>query len=187
MPTPSKPAPAAAANCAGRSGSPSQTNGENWIVSYTNRAMAEPPSSAVTVAFVVCSTTTICSPVPSTSRPTHATPAIIDRDLTAHAETMLVRVLEREGRLALLGEGVVYASCEPCPMCVGAMFWAGARRVVYGLSSGRLTDLATAPGAERVGFTITAPEIGSAAEPAMSFDGPHREHDAAVAHLGFWY
>ena len=110
-----------------------------------------------------------------------------DRDLTAHAETMLVRVLEREGRLALLDEGVVYASCEPCPMCVGAMFWAGARRVVYGLSSERLTDLATAPGAERVGFTITAPEIGSAAEPAMSFDGPHREDDAAVAHLGFWY
>lgn len=110
-----------------------------------------------------------------------------DRDLTAHAETMLVRILEQQGRLGLLAEGVVYASCEPCPMCVGAMFWAGARHVVYGLSSGRLTDLATAPGASRFGFTITAPEIGSAAEPAMAFDGPHREDEASVAHQGFWY
>jgi tRNA(Arg) A34 adenosine deaminase TadA len=110
-----------------------------------------------------------------------------DRDITAHAETMLVRVLEREGRLALLADGVVYASCEPCPMCVGAMFWAGARNVVFGLSSGRLVDIATAPGAARYGFTITAPMIGTMAEPAMTIDGPHREDEAAAAHLGFWY
>ncbi len=107
-------------------------------------------------------------------------------DVTAHAETELVRLLEREGRLPELRTGVVYTSCEPCPMCVGAMFWAGAREVVYGLSAARLSQLATAPGDEPFGFIITAPEIGSAAHRPMHFVGPQREDEAAEAHLGFW-
>jgi tRNA(Arg) A34 adenosine deaminase TadA len=100
---------------------------------------------------------------------------------------MLVRILEQQGRVGLLAEGVVYASCEPCPMCVGAMFWAGARNVVYGLSSAQLIDLATAPGADRFGFTITAPEIGRAASPAMILDGPHREDEASAPHRAYWF
>jgi tRNA(Arg) A34 adenosine deaminase TadA len=108
-------------------------------------------------------------------------------DITAHAETELVRILEREGRLHLLPDGVVYASCEPCPMCVAAMFWAGARRVVFGLSAARLAQLATPPDGSPVGFTITAAEIGRAARPPMEIDGPHREDEAAETHVGFWY
>ena len=46
---------------------------------------------------------------------------ISDQDITAHAELTLVRDLERSGQLDLLASGVFYASCEPCPMCVGAM------------------------------------------------------------------
>ena len=109
-----------------------------------------------------------------------------DHDVTAHAETMLVRILEQQGRLGELAIGIVVASCEPCPMCVGALFWAGARHVAYGLSSGRLMELGAAPGAEPFGFTITAPEIGSRAAPPMRIDGPHREDEAALAHVGFW-
>lgn len=107
------------------------------------------------------------------------------RDITAHAEMMLVRNLQRTARLALLGTGIVYASCEPCPMCVGAMFWAGARHVVFGLSANRLTAMSSA-GNEPFGFTITAGEIGVAATPPMRIDGPHREDEAAVSHHGFW-
>lgn len=109
------------------------------------------------------------------------------KDLTAHAETRLVRKVEHDGLLDALADGTVFASCEPCPMCVGAMFWAGVRRVVYGLSSQRLMGLATAAAAEPFGFTITAPEIGGAATPAMIFDGPQREDEAAAAHHGFWF
>jgi tRNA(Arg) A34 adenosine deaminase TadA len=109
-----------------------------------------------------------------------------DHDLTAHAETLLVRILEREGLLGMLPRGIVYASCEPCPMCVGAMFWAGARRVVYGLSSVRLGRLAAPPGTEPSGFEITAAEIGGRCTPPMMFSGPQREDEAAEAHLGFW-
>lgn len=109
-----------------------------------------------------------------------------DRDITAHAETVLVRAMEQEHLLGRVSDGTAYASCEPCPMCVGAMFWSGIRRVVFGLSSSRLNELTTAPGQQSVGFTITAAEIGGAADPPMVFDGPHRQDEAAAAHLGFW-
>ena len=109
-----------------------------------------------------------------------------NRDVTAHAETALVRLLEGQGRADQLARGTVFASCEPCPLCVGAMFWAGARRVVYGLSASRLMALATRPGEQPVGFTITATEIGAAASPPMVFRGPQREDEAAAAHRGFW-
>ena len=107
-------------------------------------------------------------------------------DITAHAELTLVRNLEREGKLPLLASGDVYASCEPCPMCVGAMFWAGVKHVVYGLSATSLNQLATAPHKEPFGFTITAQELGGASSPAMSFEGPCLENLALAAHEGFW-
>jgi tRNA(Arg) A34 adenosine deaminase TadA len=109
------------------------------------------------------------------------------RDLTAHAETELVRLLEREGRLDELARGVVYASCEPCPLCVGAMFWAGARHIVHGLSAATLNRIATGPGGTAYGFTITAAELAAATTAPMRVDGPYREDDAALPHAGFWF
>jgi tRNA(Arg) A34 adenosine deaminase TadA len=110
-----------------------------------------------------------------------------DTDVTAHAEMMLVRQLEGSGRIEQLAGGTVYASCEPCPMCVGALFWAGARRVVFALSHSRLNELASPAGGEPYGFTISAHDLGSdAARPPMTFVGPRREDEAAEVHLGFW-
>jgi len=71
-------------------------------------------------------------------------------------------------------------------MCVSTLSWAGARRVMYGLSSARLIALVTPPGGEAYGFGITAAEIGGAATPPMSVVGPRREDEAAAAHVGFW-
>lgn len=110
-----------------------------------------------------------------------------NRDITAHAETELVRVLEREGRLGELALGTVHASCEPCPQCVGALFWAGARHLVFGMSAARLTEVSTAPGEPAYGFTITAAELGAAATAPMRIDGPVCEDEAVRAHVGFWF
>jgi tRNA(Arg) A34 adenosine deaminase TadA len=71
-------------------------------------------------------------------------------------------------------------------MCVGALFWAGSRHVVFGLSSARLTTLASPPGTEQYGFAITAAEIAARATPHLHVDGPHREDEAAEPHHGFW-
>jgi guanine deaminase len=52
-------------------------------------------------------------------------------DPTAHAEIVAIRdACSRLGNFQLTG-CVVYASCEPCPMCLGAIYWARPSRVVY--------------------------------------------------------
>ncbi len=52
-------------------------------------------------------------------------------DPTAHAELLAIR--EASGKLAThdLSGCVLFTSCEPCPMCLGAIYWAGIKRVVF--------------------------------------------------------
>jgi tRNA(Arg) A34 adenosine deaminase TadA len=52
-------------------------------------------------------------------------------DPTAHAEMVAIRDACRHlGSYQLTG-CTVYASCEPCPMCLGALYWARPDRVLY--------------------------------------------------------
>ncbi|USQ79938.1 nucleoside deaminase [Ornithinimicrobium faecis] len=52
-------------------------------------------------------------------------------DPTAHAEVTAIRAAcERLGSFQLTG-AVVYASCEPCPMCLGAVYWARPTALYY--------------------------------------------------------
>ncbi|MBS1660749.1 MAG: nucleoside deaminase [Bacteroidetes bacterium] len=61
-------------------------------------------------------------------------------DPTAHAEVMAIRdACQRLGDYQLTG-CVVYASCEPCPMCLGALYWARPDRVVYAASRDEAAD-----------------------------------------------
>lgn len=55
----------------------------------------------------------------------------VDLDPTAHAEIVAVRAACRAlGEFRLEG-CVLYASCEPCPMCLAAAYWARVERVVF--------------------------------------------------------
>lgn len=55
-----------------------------------------------------------------------------NNDPTAHAEVMAIRqACSALGTFSLKGS-TIYASCEPCPMCLGAIYWAGIDRVIYG-------------------------------------------------------
>ncbi|MGL5448580.1 MAG: nucleoside deaminase [Rhabdaerophilum sp.] len=52
-------------------------------------------------------------------------------DPTAHAEvTAIRRACEALGRFDLPGH-VIYSSCEPCPMCLAAIYWARLDRLVF--------------------------------------------------------
>ena len=54
-----------------------------------------------------------------------------DNDPTAHAEIVAVRAAcDRLGTFDLAG-CEVYASCEPCPMCLGALYWARIDRLWF--------------------------------------------------------
>jgi tRNA(Arg) A34 adenosine deaminase TadA len=55
-----------------------------------------------------------------------------DRDPTAHAEVVAIRDACRTIGSHDLSGSVVYTSCEPCPMCLAAVWWARVREVVYG-------------------------------------------------------
>ena len=56
----------------------------------------------------------------------------IDNDPTAHAEVNTIRqACKKLGTFDLSG-CVIYTSCEPCPMCLGAIYWAKIDRIYYG-------------------------------------------------------
>jgi guanine deaminase len=48
----------------------------------------------------------------------------IDNDPTAHAEVVAMREACRALGTFQLAGCEVYSSCEPCPMCLGALYWA---------------------------------------------------------------
>ena len=49
---------------------------------------------------------------------------VVGNDPTAHAEVAAIRAACRELGTFQLHECELYASCEPCPMCLGAIYWA---------------------------------------------------------------
>jgi len=56
---------------------------------------------------------------------------LTDNDPTAHAEIVAIRQACRNLNTFQLSDCDLYASCEPCPMCLGAIYWARPRRVIY--------------------------------------------------------
>lgn len=52
-------------------------------------------------------------------------------DPTAHAEVVAIRkACEKLGSFQL-DDCILYTSCEPCPMCLGAIYWARPKKVYY--------------------------------------------------------
>ena len=64
-------------------------------------------------------------------------------DPTAHAEVVAIRRACTAVNSFSLAGATLYTSCEPCPMCLGALYWARPRAVYF--ASGRET-------AARAGF-----------------------------------
>jgi len=53
-------------------------------------------------------------------------------DPTAHAEVTAIRAACKYLKSFQLTGCVLYTSCEPCPMCLGAIYWARPDKVFYG-------------------------------------------------------
>lgn len=52
-------------------------------------------------------------------------------DPTAHAEVVAIRNACRKLESFQLEGCVLYASCEPCPMCLGAIYWARPKQIFF--------------------------------------------------------
>jgi guanine deaminase len=56
---------------------------------------------------------------------------LVTNDPTAHAEVVAIRRACEQLKTFQLTGCDVYTSCEPCPMCLGAIYWARPARVFY--------------------------------------------------------
>nr|GEZ34241.1 cytidine and deoxycytidylate deaminase, zinc-binding, cytidine deaminase-like protein [Tanacetum cinerariifolium] len=57
-------------------------------------------------------------------------------DITAHAEVTALREACKKLNQLDLSDCELYASCEPCPMCLGAIHFARIKRLVFGAKAG---------------------------------------------------
>ena len=55
-----------------------------------------------------------------------------DNDPTAHAEVSAIRAACKKLGTFNLSEYEIFTSCEPCPMCLGAIYWAHLSKIYYG-------------------------------------------------------
>ncbi|MBO6058662.1 MAG: nucleoside deaminase [Bacteroidaceae bacterium] len=67
-----------------------------------------------------------------------------NNDPTAHAEVSAIRTACAQLGTFHLQDCVIYTSCEPCPMCLSAIYWSGITRIYYGN---------TAQDADNIGFS----------------------------------
>jgi len=57
-----------------------------------------------------------------------------ENDPTAHAEINAIRSATQKLQRFKLTDCVLFTTCEPCPMCLGAVYWAGIPAIYYGNS-----------------------------------------------------
>jgi len=101
-------------------------------------------------------------------------------DPTAHAETNLVAEAVRRLLPDQLARSVLYTSCEPCAMCVGKMYWAGIRSLVYALPAGELATLAGGS------FLVPCRDLLARAQDRVAVAGPLLVDEARAVHVGYW-
>ena len=90
----------------------------------------------------------------------------LNNDPTAHAEITAIRDACKNTNDFNLTNSTLYASCEPCPMCMSAIYWARINRIVYA---------ATGDDAAKAGFddTFIAKEVCR----------PYSERNIPIEHL----
>ena len=62
-------------------------------------------------------------------------------DPTAHAEVAAIRIASRKLKSFDLSGCVIYASCEPCPMCLSAIYWSRISTVYYANTKNDAADI----------------------------------------------
>ena len=62
-------------------------------------------------------------------------------DPTAHAEVNAIRDAARNVNNFDLSGAIIYTSCEPCPMCLGSIYWARISQIFYGNNQKDAADI----------------------------------------------
>jgi tRNA(Arg) A34 adenosine deaminase TadA len=110
---------------------------------------------------------------------------VTERDDTGHPELTLVRWAGRHLAPDDRAAATVYTSCEHCPMCAAATYWAGIGRIVFALSAAQLAELLP-PDAPRL--RMNTRELFARGNRRVAVEGPclELEAEASAVHAGFW-
>ena len=108
-----------------------------------------------------------------------------DRDMTAHAERVLMTRASVAYGPAFLGDCTMYASAEPCAMCAGAAYWAGLGRVVFAMTESQLKEL-TGAHPETPTLDLPCRTVFAAGQRVVEVVGPMLVEEAAALHDGMW-
>ncbi len=65
----------------------------------------------------------------------------LNNDPTAHAEVSTIRKACEKLKTFDLSGCVIYSSCEPCPMCLAAIYWAHIDKIYYGCTKTDAKDI----------------------------------------------
>lgn len=66
---------------------------------------------------------------------------ISSNDPTAHAEVVAIREASKNINNFDLSGSVIFASCEPCPMCLAAIYWANIAEIYYANTKNDAADI----------------------------------------------
>jgi tRNA(Arg) A34 adenosine deaminase TadA len=108
-----------------------------------------------------------------------------DKDVTAHAETNLMRMATARFDRDFLGRCTLYTSTEPCAMCAGAIYWGNIRHVVFGLSQEQIYAI-SAGNPENMQLQLSSREVFARGDHPVEVSGPHLPKESAAVHDGFW-
>jgi tRNA(Arg) A34 adenosine deaminase TadA len=106
-------------------------------------------------------------------------------DRTGHAERVLMTRASLAYSAAFLAGCALYTSAEPCAMCAGAAYWAGVRRVVYGLSEREMAQI-IGPHPENLTMDLPCRTVLGAGQRTIEVVGPLLEEESRAVHDGFW-
>jgi tRNA(Arg) A34 adenosine deaminase TadA len=105
---------------------------------------------------------------------------VSENDPTRHAEMNLVQRAWRTLPADVIRRSTLYTSTEPCPMCTGAIFWSGIRRVVFSFPA---VDLGVLAGDR---FCGPCGPLFDRAEQKTEVVGPIAADEGREVHVGFW-
>lgn len=108
-----------------------------------------------------------------------------DKDVTAHAETNLMRLASARFEPDYLERCTLYTSTEPCAMCAGAIYWANIRRVVFATSQEQIHAV-SAGNPENMQLELSSREVFARGDHPVEVSGPHLPRESLAVHEGFW-
>ena len=98
---------------------------------------------------------------------------VTERDITGHPELKLARWAARELDPERARATTMYTSCQPCPMCAGAISRSGLGRVVFALAGDQLQGL-------------RPPGTAGPDHARVAYEGPAIFDEARVPVDGYW-